>query len=960
MPDHAIKVRGARVHNLASVSVDIPRNRLVVLSGVSGSGKSSFAFDTLYAEGQRRYIESLSAYARQFLGQMDKPDYDSIEGLSPAISIEQKTVSHNPRSTVGTVTEISDYLRVLFARAGLPHCPVCGRAVSSQTTQQMTDSILKMPAGTRIMVASPVLINRKGGRADLIAEIRRKGFVRVILDGEVTPLEDVKLLDPRKRHSLYIVVDRLSIGAGVESRLADSVETAVKEGEGILAVIDADTGEEILMSEKSACVRCEVSMPELSPQLFSFNNPIGMCTFCSGLGYQTRVDPDLVVPRPALSIKDGAVAPWGIPHGWVSSALKSMAREYEFNPGTPWKRLPQEVKDLIFYGSGDRPIRFDWQGSSSQGSWTGPFEGVIPRLERLQRSTSSEGMREQYEKYFRRYTCENCQGTRLRPEARAVLFSGASISDILAMTVGDADDFFSGLSLDDSSAAIAGGLLKEISARLGFLRDVGLHYLALDRPAPTLAGGEAQRIRLASQIGSGLTGVLYVLDEPTVGLHPRDTAKLVSTLEHLRDLENTVLVVEHDPETLLKADYILDFGPGAGSEGGRLVAQGTPGEIMENPDSLTGDYLSGRKTIVRLASRRTKSRGVLKIRGASLHNLKSVDLSIPLGNMVCITGVSGSGKSSLITQTLYPAVASALGTGPASLRPGPFRDMAGIDRVDKVICISQDPIGRTPRSNPATYTKTFDSIRNLFAELPESKVRGYKPGRFSFNVKGGRCEDCGGAGVKRIEMHFLPDVYVECDTCHGHRFNRETLRVRFRDHNISDVLNLTVDDAMILFERIPQVYSTIRVLADVGLGYIHLGQPATTLSGGEAQRVKLARELARPSTTHTLYILDEPTTGLHPHDVNRLLIVLDRLVSAGNTVIVIEHNLDVVKNADWIVDLGPEGGEGGGRIIAEGNPAAIAENPNSPTGSYLADLLRRMEAQQHSESASETPTAQKV
>jgi excinuclease ABC subunit A len=941
LSEHSIKVRGARVHNLAGVSVDIPRNRLVVLSGVSGSGKSSFAFDTLYAEGQRRYIESLSAYARQFLGQMDKPDYDSIEGLSPAIAIEQKTVSHNPRSTVGTVTEIADYLRVLFARAGEPHCHVCGRPVSSQTVQQMTDAILRMPGGTRIMVAAPVVMNRKGARADLLTEIRRKGFVRVILDGEVTPVEDLKHLDPKKRHSLMIVVDRLQVGPGVESRLSDSVETAVKEGEGVLAVIDADTGEETLMSEKSACVKCGVSMPELTPQLFSFNNPAGMCRSCSGLGFQLRVDPALVIPRPALSIKDGAVAPWGIPHGWVSSALKSLAREYGFNPGMPWKRLPQEVKDLILHGSGDRPVRFDWQGTTSQGSWTGPFEGVIPRLQRLQRSTSSEGAREQYEKYFRRYTCEDCGGSRLRPESRAVLFSGVSIAGVSSMTVGEADSFFSGLILDEGRAAVASGLLKEIGARLGFLRDVGLHYLALDRPAPTLAGGEAQRIRLASQIGSGLTGVLYVLDEPTVGLHPRDTARLVSTLEHLRDLDNTVLVVEHDPDTLLKADHILDFGPGAGTHGGKLVAQGTPEEIMNNPDSITGDYLSGRKTIVRLATPRKKSHGSLRIRGASLHNLKSVDLSIPLGKMVCVTGVSGSGKSSLITQTLYPALASALGTGSASLVPGPFRDMTGVEQVDKVICISQDPIGRTPRSNPATYTKAFDSIRSLFAELPESKVRGYKPGRFSFNVKGGRCEDCGGAGVKRIEMHFLPDVYVECETCRGLRFNRETLRVKFRDYSISDVLNLTVDDAMALFERIPQVYSTIRVLADVGLGYIRLGQPATTLSGGEAQRVKLARELARPSTTHTLYILDEPTTGLHPHDVNRLLLVLDRLVGAGNTVLVIEHNLDVVRNADWIVDLGPEGGDGGGRIIAAGTPEEIATHPDSPTGKHLAGAMER-------------------
>ncbi len=934
-----ITVRGAREHNLKEVSLEIPKDAIVVCSGVSGSGKSSFAFDTLYAEGQRRYIESLSSYARQFLGQMEKPDFDSIDGLSPAISIEQKTVSHNPRSTVGTVTEIADYLRVLWARAGEPHCPSCGRAVTTQTTQQMTDAVLAMPGGTRLYITAPVLTNRKGSHEDLISEIREKGFVRVILNGELMEIDQLRSLDKKKRNSLSVVVDRLVAGDIPDSRLNDSIETASKLGNGVIAVVNADTNETTLMSEHNACVHCGISLPEMSPQLFSFNNPLGMCPACSGLGYTLKVDPDLIVPRQGMSIKAGAIVPWGIPQGWVSASLRTLSLEMNFNLDTPWIRLPREVQETILYGSGNKEFEINWKTSNSSGAWNGPFEGVVNRIERLYHQTGSDDMRKYYERFFRKYTCDQCDGTRVREEARAVLIGGRGIQDISDMTVGDALKFFTTVKLTDYQQSIAHRLLKEIMARLGFLRNVGLHYLTLNRAAPSLSGGEAQRIRLASQIGSGLTGVLYVLDEPTVGLHPRDNARLLKTLEHLRDIGNTVIIVEHDTDTLLCADHIIDFGPGAGSHGGELVAQGTPAEIMANPGSITGGYLSGRLEIVRLGKPRTKRSPILSLKGASLHNLKSVDLHIPLGRLVAVSGVSGSGKSSLIGQTLYPAVSRLIG-GASRLKPGPYTDIEGLQHVDKIINISQDPIGRTPRSNPATYTKVFDDIRNLFAELPESRIRGYKPGRFSFNVKGGRCEDCHGAGVKRIEMHFLPDVFIECETCQGNRFNRETLKIRFREKNISEILNMTVENAMELFERIPSIYSTLKVVEEVGLGYMQLGQPAPTLSGGEAQRVKLAKELSRPSTSHTMYILDEPTTGLHPHDVNKLLKVLDRLVSAGNTVVVIEHNSDVIANADWVIDLGPDGGDGGGEIIATGTPEEIAEKEFSYTGQHLKAIRK--------------------
>ena len=929
-----IIVRGAAEHNLRNITVDFPRNRLVVLTGVSGSGKSSFAFDTLYAEGQRRYVESLSAYARQFLGQLEKPLYESIEGLSPAISIEQKTVSHNPRSTVGTVTEISDYLRVLYARVGLPHCPECGREVSSQSPQQMVDRILELPAGTRLLITAPVARNRKGAWADLFPALRKRGYVRVMVDGEIRSLEENIQLDRRRKHTIHLIVDRVVMEDGLGSRLMDSVETALSEGDGVLSVIDADSGHEFLMSEHSSCAYCGVSMPELTPQLFSFNNPLGMCPECSGLGFEMKVDPLLVVPRKALSIKDGAVAPWGIPSGQGRNLVRALARELDFNPGAPWQSLSDEVQDVILYGSGDRKISVTWSSSSSSGVWETSWEGVIPRIERLYRNTSSQAARRHYERFLNKSPCSACQGTRLRKEARAVTVGGKGIHSLNSMTVQDLRSFFLDLELDSWRSRVAAELLREIGGRLEFLMNVGLHYLTLDRASPTLSGGEAQRIRLASQIGSGLTGVLYVLDEPTIGLHQRDNRRLLATLKELRDLGNTVLVVEHDHETIMSADHIVDFGPGAGVHGGSVVAEGTPEEIMACEDSLTGDYLAGRKYIHRTVPASGKSDGYLVLRGAQLHNLRDVDLKIPLGRFVCVTGVSGSGKSSLVSQTLYPALSASLG-GSLKVRPGPYSSLEGIKKVDKVINISQDPIGRTPRSNPATYTKVFDHIRNLFAETPQARVRGYKPGRFSFNVKGGRCEECGGAGVKKIEMHFLSDVFIECKTCKGRRFNRETLKITYGGLNIAEVLELTVSEAMDHFQRIPAIYRILKVLDDVGLGYIHLGQPATTLSGGEAQRIKLARELSRPSSSHTVYILDEPTTGLHFHDVKKLLMVLGRLVRAGNTVIVIEHNMDVIKNAGWIIDLGPDGGEEGGRIIATGTPDQLTEAENSHTGRFL-------------------------
>ncbi len=934
-----IIVRGAREHNLKNISVELPRNKFVVLTGVSGSGKSSFAFDTLYAEGQRRYVESLSAYARQFLGQLEKPLYESIEGLSPAISIEQKTVSHNPRSTVGTVTEISDYTRVLYARVGIPHCPECGREVSSQSPQKMVEIILAFPAGTRLLITAPLLRNRKGAHEDLFPALRKRGYARVLIDGKIRSLEENIKLNSKKKHNIHLVVDRIVCEKSITSRLVDSVETTLKEGNGVLSVIDADSAEETLMSEHSACAWCGISMPDLTPQLFSFNNPLGMCQECSGLGYELKVDPLLVIPRKALSIKDGAIGPWGIPSGHVKNLARALARELDFSPGAPWQSLSQEIQDEILFGCGNRKINITWSTRNSTGTWETNWEGVIPRLERLYRSTASQAARKYYEKFFNKSDCSVCSGTRLRREARSVTVGGRGIHELNSMTVHELNEFFALLELDPWRKKIAVELLREIQNRLNFLVNVGLHYLTLDRASPSLSGGEAQRIRLASQIGSGLTGVLYVLDEPTIGLHQRDNRRLLSTLKGLRDLGNTVLVVEHDHDTILAADHVVDFGPGAGIHGGYIVAAGTPADIMSSEKSLTGDYLSGRKFIHRTVPISGESSAFLTLKKASLHNLKDVDLKIPLGKFICITGVSGSGKSSLISQTLYPALSAATGNS-LKLRPGPYGTLGGVKNVDKVINISQDPIGRTPRSNPATYSKVFDLIRNLFAQTPQAKVRGYKPGRFSFNVKGGRCEECKGAGVIKIEMHFLSDVFIECRTCLGHRFNRETLKVTYGGLNIAEVLDLTISEALVRFERIPAIYRILKVLDDVGLGYIQLGQPATTLSGGEAQRIKLARELARPGSSHTVYILDEPTTGLHFHDVKKLLIVLGMLVKGGNTVIVIEHNLDVIKNASWIVDLGPDGGDAGGRIIATGTPDQLAANSNSHTGRFLKAVLQ--------------------
>jgi len=934
----SIIVRGAREHNLKNITVEIPRNKLVVLTGVSGSGKSSLAFDTLYAEGQRRYVESLSAYARQFLGQLEKPLYESIEGLSPAISIEQKSVSHNPRSTVGTVTEIADYLRVLYARAGVPHCPECDREVTRQSAQQMTDIILSMDKDIKILITAPLARNRKGSFSDLLKELRRKGYVRVLIDGKEHLLDSGISLHSKKKHTILLVVDRLAVSDSISARLFNSVETALTEGNGILSVICPDSDEEILMSEHNACVYCGISIPELSPQLFSFNNPLGMCPECSGLGFEMKVDPLRVVPRTALSIDSGAVVPWGIPSGHTKNMIRALAKELDINLGAAWKSYTEAQQDFLLYGSAGRRIEVVWKGKKTKGVWETEWEGVIPRIERLYTTTNSQEARKYYEKFFSKSPCKSCRGMRLRKEARAVTISRSNICDLSVMNISEIHSFFSKLKLSPAKKILAEELIREITDRLKFLIDVGLHYLTLLRSAPTLSGGESQRIRLASQIGSRLTGVLYVLDEPTIGLHQKDNMRLLSTLKQLRDLGNTVLVVEHDRDTIQSADYIIDFGPGAGELGGSITAAGSVSDIMKIRESLTGDYLAGRKIIDRILPPGRKPDGWLVLEGASLHNLKDITIRIPLKKFVCITGVSGSGKSSLITQTLYPALAAKIG-GSMKLRAGPYKHLKGDGDINKIINISQDPIGRTPRSNPATYTKVFDHIRNLFAEVQLSRIRGYKPGRFSFNIKGGRCEECSGAGSKRIEMHFLADVFIECEVCQGKRFNTETLKVTFNGLNIAEVLDLSVMQALKHFERIPAVYRILSVMKDVGLGYIKLGQSATTLSGGEAQRIKLAKELSKPQSTHTLYLLDEPTTGLHFHDVKKLLHVLGRLVRAGNTVVIIEHNLDIIKNAGWIIDLGPLGGDEGGEVIATGTPEDIANNKDSFTGKFLKDNI---------------------
>ncbi len=934
-----IFIKGAREHNLKNVDVELPRNKLVVLTGLSGSGKSSLAFDTLYAEGQRRYVESLSSYARQFLGQMEKPDVDYIEGLSPAISIDQKTTSKNPRSTVGTVTEIHDYLRLLYARIGIPHCPKCGREIRQQTVDQMVDQVLALPERTRIQVLAPVIRGRKGEHVKVLEDLKRDGYVRVRIDGEMRELDEEIHLEKNKKHTIEAVVDRLVVREGMNKRLTDSLETAMKVSGGLI-VLDVIDGEEMLFSQNYACPDCGISLEELTPRMFSFNNPYGACPTCSGLGTLMRMDPELILPNRDLSLNEGALRVTG----WNSGAdgsifnmyLAAMAERYGFSLDVPVKDLPREALDALLYGTKGEKLSLHYERDGRTTTYSAPFEGVIPSLERRYRETNSPGMREEYEAYMSNIPCPDCRGQRLKPVSLAVTVGGLNIAALSDLSVRKARSFLSQLTLTEKEERIARQILKEIDNRLGFLCDVGLEYLTLSRSAGTLSGGEAQRIRLATQIGSSLMGVLYILDEPSIGLHQRDNDRLLRTLKHLRDIGNTVIVVEHDEDTMRQADYIVDIGPGAGVHGGEVVACGTAEEIMRNPNSLTGQFLSGARKIAVPAHRR-KPTGELLVRGAREHNLKNIDVRIPLGVFTCVTGVSGSGKSTLVNEIVRKALSRDLNR--ARTRPGAHDGIDGIEALDKVIDIDQSPIGRTPRSNPATYTGMFDLIRNVFAGVPEAKARGYKANRFSFNVKGGRCEACAGDGIIKIEMHFLPDIYVPCDVCKGHRYNRETLEVRYKGKSIYDVLDMTVEQAMEFFENYKQIYRKLRTLYDVGLGYIKLGQPSTQLSGGEAQRIKLATELSRASTGRTLYILDEPTTGLHMADVERLIEMLQKLTDAGNSVLVIEHNLDVIKTADHIIDLGPEGGDGGGTIVAQGTPEEVARVPESYTGQWLQKVL---------------------
>jgi excinuclease ABC subunit A len=940
-----IVIKGAREHNLADLSLKIPRDKLVVITGLSGSGKSSLAFDTIYAEGQRRYVESLSAYARQFLEQMDKPDVDYIEGLSPAISIEQKTTHRNPRSTVGTVTEVYDYLRLLFARIGTPHCYQCGRVIQSQTPQSIVDTILGFPEATKVQLLAPIIRQRKGTYQKVFEDVKRQGFVRIRVDGEFRSVDDDIELERYVKHDIDVVVDRLVVKQGIATRLTDSVETCLKLGQGIIRIwYETPDGNqhEMLQSEALACVECGISFEELAPRMFSFNNPHGACPTCTGLGTTMEVDPELVVPDPNLSIAEGAVRPWSMRRvldGMYRKALECVCRHYGQRPATKWRALPAEFQHVVLYGSGGAAIDFTYSNERRTYEVKRTFEGVIPNLERRFRETESNAARDLIGQFMATRPCPECEGARLRPESRAVTVNGVSILDVTAMSIGHALQFFKDMELTPTQQFIAERILKEIRERLGFLVSVGLDYLSLDRHAGSLSGGESQRIRLATQIGSGLVGVLYILDEPSIGLHQRDNKKLIATLERLRDLGNTVIVVEHDEETIRMADHVIDLGPGAGVHGGRIVAEGTPQQIMKVKKSLTGQYLAGTLKIHQPDTNRARNGKSVIIRKAAHNNLKEVDVEFPLAVFTCVTGVSGSGKSSLVNETLYPAAMRALHGSPR-MRPGKHAAIEGLEHIDKVIDIDQSPIGRTPRSNPATYTGLFTPIRDIFARTPTARARGYKPGRFSFNVKGGRCEACEGNGVIMIEMHFLPDVYVPCDECKGARYNRDTLEVLYKGKNISEVLDMTVEEACEFFKNIPVVSSRLVTLHDVGLDYIKLGQAATTLSGGEAQRVKLATELAKRQTGRTLYILDEPTTGLHAADVDKLLQVLHRLVDSGNTVIVIEHNLDVIKTADWIIDIGPEGGDRGGEIIACGTPHDIARNKRSYTGQHLAPILK--------------------
>lgn len=943
-----IVIKGASEHNLKDIDLSIPRNKLVVFTGVSGSGKSSLAFDTLYAEGQRRYVESLSAYARQFLGQMEKPKVDYIEGLSPAISIEQKAGSKNPRSTVGTVTEIYDYLRVLYARIGQQYCHQCGDPVGSETVDQMVEHLMQNPEGTRLQILAPIVQNRKGEHKEELEQLRSEGFVRVMINSVARSLDEDIVLDKKSKHNIDVIVDRLVIKEGVQSRMVDSLELALKLTDSVIKIDYPDSKEEDLLSVQNSCAKCSIGYEELSPQSFSFNSPIGACPSCNGLGYKLEFDPDLVVPDPERSIMDGAVVPWGNlaakKDSWTLQMVENLAKAYDFSLFTPWYELPDIVKQLILNGSKGRKFKMAWQNSRGSGSYSARFEGIIPQLKRRMHETESEDMRRHYMQFISDKDCSDCGGSRLKPSSLAVRIDGKNIGEITSMSVREALDFFESLKLSGSKEIIAKEVLKEICARLGFLNSVGLHYLALDRRSPTLSGGEAQRIRLASQIGSQLVGVMYILDEPSIGLHQRDNARLVSMLQQLRDLGNSVIVVEHDEDTMRCADQIVDFGPGAGIHGGRIVAQGMIDDIKANPDSLTGAYLSGRMCIPIPEERIKTDQRVIGIRGAKHNNLKDIDVDLPLGTFICISGVSGSGKSSLINQTLSPYLHNQFFR--SNQKVGAVKEINGIEHIDKVISIDQQPIGRTPRSNPCTYIKLFDPIRNLFAELPASKLRGYKPGRFSFNVKGGRCEACQGAGVRQIEMHFMADIYVSCEVCKGKRYNHETLNIRYKGKNIAEVLDMDVQEAIEFFDAIPTIKNKLKTLHEVGLDYIKLGQPSTTLSGGEAQRIKLSRELSRPSTGSTLYLLDEPTTGLHFDDINKLLKVLKKLVRMGNTVLVIEHNLDVIKSADWVIDLGPEGGAEGGKILAQGTPEEIMKCSQSATGDFLKVHYSREIAQQ--------------
>ncbi len=940
-----ITVRGAREHNLKGITLDIPKKKLVVFTGVSGSGKSSLAFDTLYAEGQRRYVESLSSYARQFLGQMEKPKYDTIRGLSPTISIEQKAASNNPRSTVGTVTEVHDYLRVLYANMGVQYCHNCGRKVGKQTAQQIVEEILKAPAGSKVQLLAPIVVNRKGEHKELLVDAQRRGYSRARVDGKLRSLEDRIELDKKSKHDLELVIDRLVLKPDIAPRLTDSVENALKEGKGVLIVTD-ETGaraSDRTMSELNACHHCGLSFPDLTPASFSFNNPVGMCTDCSGLGTRPEMDPDLIVPDKTRSIKDGAVEVWasGVTRGegWTADLVDTLSRAFGIDLETPWEKLPKAQRDVVMFGSTGKELTMKW----GDARWKMEWEGLVNKLMRGFQSTASESMKQYYMRFLSDKPCPTCQGERLKPESRAVKVHGRTIVELSRLTISDTQTFLGGMPLTKNEATIGAELLKEIRSRLGFLIDVGLGYLTLDRSASTLSGGESQRIRLASQMGSELTGVIYILDEPSIGLHQRDNGRLIATLKKLRDLGNTVLVVEHDEETMEESDWLVDFGPGAGELGGKVVSEGTPKQVMADTGSVTGGYLSGRLELAIPAKRRAPGKTRLSIRGAKENNLRDVNCDIPLGLFVAVTGVSGAGKSTLINEILYPALARHLTE--SRVMPGKHASIMGVEHLDKCIDIDQRPIGRTPRSNPATYTKVFDPIREVLAQTAEARAFGYTPGRFSFNVKGGRCEACEGDGVKKVEMHFLADVYVPCEVCGGKRFNDATLRVRYKGKNVSEILDLSVRDAMELFSVHRDISRILKTLDDVGLSYLRLGQPSTTLSGGEAQRIKLSRELAKVATGRTLYILDEPTTGLHFEDIRRLLIVLNRLVEAGNSVLVIEHNLDVIKSADWVIDLGPEGGAGGGLILAEGTPEDVAEVKASYTGKYLKHVLEKARKQ---------------